>query len=95
MYTLVSVLVLNPGTYLILFDDTFKNDNFDKLINDFENQSKSYNFEFDTHIFYKLGILGNTCTFLIPVDAATIINKFGYSAKLKHAISSNSKLPVK
>lgn len=72
------------GNDLNLFVEKFTKCNFGKLTNDLSNQSKSPNCEFDTHIFFSYGILGNTCTFFIPVESATIMNILLYSGKLKH-----------
>jgi hypothetical protein len=44
-----------------------------KLAADATSHSMSCSFESLTHIFYKDSILGSFCTFLMPVDAATII----------------------
>jgi len=75
------------GNDLNLLVEKFIKCSLGKLANDLSNQSKSPNCEFDTHIFFNYGILGNTCTLFIPVESATIMNKLLYSGKLKHVNS--------
>ena len=73
IYILFNAHPFKLGSFVILLFDPFKKVSFGKFFIDFYNQSKLFNFEADTHIFYSFYIFGNTCIVYMPVDAATII----------------------